>query len=275
MDKAFVNSTWYDKFGLFTKIIEQLGDKMMNLEDIKNLLSFDNKFDLLIMMYPLSDIYLGFADHFNIPVILFVPIGSNSFVNYHTGNINLYSYVPGMLPFSDRMTFMERVLNTMTGIAVQFVHSFVVIPKARELVKKHFPKAQPLDELYDRIALALINSHYSTETPRPYTPNMIQIGGFAVEEAEPLPEELQKYLDNAKNCAIYMSFGSNIRMSYISSDKLNIILKTLSKSKCQILWKMEIDSLPEKSSNIKIEKWVPQKSVLGINIKILNCKIYF
>lgn len=266
-----INTTWYKKAYKFKFFAKSLIDKFMNLEDIQNLLTSANKFDVLIMTYPLSDVYLGFADHFNIPVILFVPTGSLSYVNYHTGNIDPYSYVPHvLLPFSDQMTFLQRVINTLVGLLGELINTFFIMPEARDLLKKYFPEAQSLDELYDRIALVLINSHYSTETPRPYTPNMIQIGGFAVDEFEPLPIDLQNYLDEAKGCAIYFSFGTNIKISIMSDDKVKIILNTLSKSKCKILWNIDVENIQGKPINVRTEIWLPQKSILGISLKQRN-----
>lgn len=246
-------------------MIPKLGDSIYSQESVQDLIRSDSKFDLIIIFNPMSEMLLPFSYRFNAPIILFSPIGSTFFINSITGNISPYSYVPHVFsPYSDNMNFIERVQNTLIGITTEIISYILIRPQFERIIEKYFPNSPPLNELRDNVALALVNSHFSTETPRPYTPNMIQIGGFHVENIDPLPKELQKYLDDSKDGVVYFNFGTNINIADLQTDKLKIILKCLWKLKQNVLWKYDgnLQGIPK---NVRSEKWLPQKSVLGNN----------
>lgn len=243
--------------------IPRLGNIIYEQEAIQNLIKSDSKFDVIIVFHPSGEMFFPLSHRFNAPIILFSALGGNNFLNKLTGNIGPYSYVPNPLsPFTENMTFYERVVNTLMGLGMEIITDFVLHPQYKALSKTHFPEAPPFEELCNNVALALVNSHFSTESPRPYVPNTIQIGGFHVEAAELLPNDLKKFLDEAKDGVIYFSFGTNIHMSVLAQDKMNIVIRSLSKIKQKVLWKFD-GNIEGLSKNIRIEKWLPQKSILG------------
>lgn len=253
-------------------MLPEMGRIILTQDSMQNLLKSNSTFDLIITTYPLSDGFFGLSHHFNAPIILFSPPGANVFINNIAGNINLYSHVPTIFsPLTEDMTFFERVLNTLCGLASEALNTLMFYPQLRDVHKKYFPDAPPLDKLYDNIALTLVNSHFSTESPRPYTPNMIPIGGFNLQEIEPLPKDLQKYLDDSRDGVIYFSLGTIVKSSVLPNSTIKIFMKSFSQIKQNVLWKFEAD-LPEKPRNVRIEKWLPQKSVLG---KIRLGKYFF
>lgn len=84
-------------------------------------------------------------------------------------------------------------------------------PRINEQMHKHFPTAPPLEQLlYNKTALILLNSHPSISEPRPHVPNMIEIGGFHVDEPKALPKVSKylpvttKILTNNSNICLYM-----------------------------------------------------------------------
>lgn len=98
---------------------------------------------------------------------------------------------------------------------------------------------------------------------RPYVPNMIQIGGFYAQTAKKLPDNLQKYLDSAKDGAIIFSFGTNMKIKDMDADKLNALLQGLGKiSPMKVVFKSEIE-LKDAPKNILVSKWLPQNDILG------------
>ena len=106
-----------------------------------------------------------------------------------TGNVLPYSYVPGAGIFiTDEMSFKERVLMTLFNLAI----NTLFIPRRKtahyELLKRYFDNPPTIPELQENVALVLSNSHFSFETVRPYTPNIIPVGGFHVDEPKNLPE---------------------------------------------------------------------------------------
>ena len=66
-----------------------------------------------------------------------------------------------------------------------------------------------------------------------------------------------------------MSFGSVLKASVMSDDKLEALLKVFGKLKQKILWKWETDRMKDKPSNVMLHKWLPQQDVLGHpNVKL-------
>lgn len=63
-----------------------------------------------------------------------------------------------------------------------------------------FPNAKmSFDAALSNVALVLLNSHFSINAPRPYVPNMIEIGGIQVNRE---PNELPKVLKMIIHCEL-------------------------------------------------------------------------
>ncbi|KAJ8917748.1 hypothetical protein NQ315_005199 [Exocentrus adspersus] len=124
------------------------------------------------------------------------------------------------------------------------------------------------DALYN-VSLVLLNSHESIFAPQPHVPCMVEIGGFHVQQPKKLPEDLQKFLDNAKEGVIYFSMGSNLKSKNLPVEKREAILKAFSKRREKVLWKWEDDVLPGQPANVKLGKWLPQQDILAHpNVKL-------
>lgn len=230
----------------------------------QDLIKSKEQFDVMILFSMITEPLVGLAEHLNASVIEFSPIGGNVYINYHENHPGNPSYVPHMiLSYTDTMTFKERLVNTLTSTFTDLFHHFLLMPFFEKLSRETFNNTRPLREMIEDVDLYLINSNAATETPRPYMPNMIQIGGFHLEEEQTLPEDVRSYLDSSEHGVIYFSMGSNVNFSSFEDHQQEAILKSLGKQKLNVLFKCEknIENLPP---NIKVGKWFPQKAVLGI-----------
>lgn len=120
-------------------------------------------------------------------------------------------------------------------------------------------------------SLVFLNSHVSLSNPKPFVPNMIEIGGINIErKVKPLPEELEKFMSSAKNGVIYFSMGSNLKSSQLPVNTINAIVDTFAKLKQRVLWKLDdpsvIENMPE---NVLVKKWFPQVDILANSNVIL------
>lgn len=78
-----------------------------------------------------------------------------------------------MLPYSDEMTFIQRMYNTYVTVYDWIIRRFVYIPAEEALVKKHFSHLEPLpalDELIHSVSLNFVNTHRALSPPRPSMP---------------------------------------------------------------------------------------------------------
>jgi UDP:flavonoid glycosyltransferase YjiC (YdhE family) len=114
------------------------------------------------------------------------------------------------------------------------------------------------------VSLVLVNSHFSSYHVRPYLPNVIEVGGLQVKtKADPLPEDLKNFLDNATDGAILFSLGSNAKSSLLPDKVIKELLKTFSQIKQRVVMKWETNTLAGKPDNVFISKWLPQDDILA------------
>jgi glucuronosyltransferase len=108
------------------------------------------------------------------------------------GNPNPYAYVPGVfLTYSDRMTFWERLTNTLNGLGKRIGRKYNYLPQQDAIARKYFNYTDDLpsiSELESSTALVLLNHHFSLGYPKPLMPNMIQVGGMHIKPAKTLPK---------------------------------------------------------------------------------------
>ena len=75
-------------------------------------------------------------------------------------------------------------------------------------------------------------------------------------------QEIQTFLDEAEDGAIYFSLGSYLQSSLMPKEKMKIFFNVFKKLKQRVLWKFE-EELPEKLHNVMVSKWLPQSDILG------------
>lgn len=241
---------------------------------MKEFLESGSKYDVIIQTYVFNEAYLALSHHFNARVIAFIPFSTMPHILDITGNSAPLSYVP--LPFlglTDDMNFIERTMNVAVGTFMSLLHYYYLLPKQDQIFREHFPHFPPLKEIQnDRVDLVFSNAHFSNESPRPKTPNIIYIGGYHVQEPEPLTPEVQKLLDNAPEGVIFLAFGTNVDTAKLPKEKIDAFIRTFEKIPYKVLLKFD-GILPKKPKNVEVIAWVPQRGVLGISS--MNFNIYF
>uniref|UniRef100_A0A336LRS6 CSON001689 protein n=1 Tax=Culicoides sonorensis TaxID=179676 RepID=A0A336LRS6_CULSO len=236
---------------------------------VQELLKSKPKFDVVVVEIFVNEAMLGFGHHFNAPVVGMSTFGANNWINDMVGTPSPLSYNPHFqLEFTENMSFTQRLQNLFVNIMDFGIMKFWYHPAQKAIYEAVFPEESRLDfekVLKKSVSVALLNSHFSTSYPRPYVPNMIEIGGAQINRKQKaLPTEIQSVLDSATEGAVYFSMGSNIKSTRLPVEKRNAILKTFAKfPKVKFLWKWEDTELPGKPSNVYIQKWWPQDDVLG------------
>ena len=85
-------------------------------------------------------------------------------------------------------------------------------------------------------------------------------------------QDLQKFLDEAKDGFIYFSLGSNVHSNQMPEEKIRAFLEAFSELPQKVLWKWESDILPGQPANVKSGKWLPQQDILG-NISFVRERV--
>lgn len=172
---------------------------------------------------------------------------------------NLLEYLPDLAP---EFGLIPRLKNVFYTLEAHVASELFVFPLQRDLTSQLFPEVPSIEILGYNVSLVLLNSHYSYYKAEPMVPNSIEIGGYHVDPPKKLPEDLQEFLDNATEGAIYFSLGSTVKSKDLPEWKKSIFLDVFKSMRVKVLWKFEAD-LPGKPDNVLIKSWMPQQDVLG------------
>ncbi|XP_024874742.1 UDP-glucuronosyltransferase 2B2-like, partial [Temnothorax curvispinosus] len=76
-------------------------------------------------------------------------------------------------------------------------------------------------------------------------------------------QDVRIFLDGAKNGAIIISLGTNVKWKHLNLDTVKSVIRALSKLKQRVLWKLDIEVPFEIPENVMVMKWMPQSEVLS------------
>ena len=237
----------------------------LKIPEVRQLIKSDEKFDLILFETFNTYCFLGFVHKFKAPFISLSSHEIMPWVHNQIGSPDNPSYVPNhFLGLSLQKSFLDRVINSiMTGFA-NFVFEMIYQWPSQKIVEEVFgPGVPPLSEIAKTTCAVLSNTHYSLFGSRPKVPNEVDIGGLHIRSVKPLPDDLKKFLDEASEGVLLFSWGSMIQSSSLPKEKLEAILGVFGSIPRKVIWKWEIEELPEQPSNLMILKWLPQFDILS------------
>ena len=167
------------EFGMASKGAQ----KLMALKD-------KEKFDVIIIDVTVEECFLGFVPIFgNPPVIAITAFVSPPWYSIFVGNPQLLSFTNTyLMPFTDHMTFFQRMANFVIHNYVLYYRKFHHLPIMDNIAQKYFGKSTPLpSEIEKNFSLVMVNTHYSLDYPRPLVPAMITVGGMHITPGKELP----------------------------------------------------------------------------------------
>ncbi|XP_057667366.1 UDP-glycosyltransferase UGT5-like [Diorhabda carinulata] len=256
-------------FFTFMETLDLITEMTLNHSTTQKMIKEKPKYDVVIITHFNFEALKALAPHFGAHQVVFFNLGASNWINHLVGTPSLPSIDPTlMLQYTGQMDFKQRLFNTIFCTVQYLYNNFVIYPRHKELVHKYISEDLDLDKILYNVSLALYNSHVSLDRPTAEVPCTKNIGGFHIRPPKKLPEDLRKYLDDAKDGVIYFSMGSTVQSADFPPKTKEAILKAFSKRKEKVLWKFEED-LPGKPPNVKIDKWLPQMDILAHpNIKL-------
>ncbi|KAF2892702.1 hypothetical protein ILUMI_13474 [Ignelater luminosus] len=221
-------------------------------------------FDLVIVEYFLPASF-AFSELYNCPLIgvtsLSPPLNGLDVV----GNPSHPVLNPDFfLPFADELEFSDRITSFLHSIWFRYYHHYHLLPRQDEIAKKYIGKnLSYVGDIEKNVSMLFVNENLLIHPVRPSVPALVQLGSMHIRKPKPLPKDLQKEFDAAKEGVVYFSLGSNVRSASLSADVREKIIGALSEIPYKVLWKWEDESLPDQPKNVIIRKWLPQQDVLG------------
>ncbi|XP_062549714.1 UDP-glycosyltransferase UGT5-like [Armigeres subalbatus] len=272
----YKSSNWFTApFHMLYFLYEMFPDGMcgfvLNHPNVVKLLNSDEKFDVVLVQTFITEALYGFAQHFDAPLISFSTLGSSLWTDNLVGTSATPSYAAHfLLSYTDNMSFWQRFYNTIITAYDKLYYEWRYLPVQKKLYDAAFPNAKlTFEQQMKNVSLVFLNTHFSLGNPRSYPPNMIDAGGIQIQETKPLPQDLQKYLDDAKDGVIYFCMGSNIKSTHLPEEKRNAFLKAFSKLKQRVVWKFEDETMLNQPPNLMVRAWLPQNDILAHpNVKL-------
>ncbi|CAG9793379.1 unnamed protein product [Diatraea saccharalis] len=231
----------------------------------------DERFDAVIVEWLFTEIYSGFSSVFQCPLIWSSSMEPHTLVLWLIDEAPSPAYVPDIissikLPFDfwkrvkNLWIFMERILLNWSALSKESsIYDAGFGPSAI----KRGVKLSPLAEVMYNGSLMLGNSHVSLGQPIKLPANYKSILGYHIpQKIDPLPESIQRVMDNARNGVIYFSMGSMLNSTTFPSKLKKGLLEMFGGLKQTVLWKFE-EAVPDLPKNIHIVQWAPQQSILA------------
>ncbi|XP_073825570.1 UDP-glycosyltransferase UGT5-like [Musca autumnalis] len=256
----------WQEMSMYSEFFYNVTETVFKNSAVQDLLKNEH-FDLVIMETLLTDAWYSLGRHFGAPMIGVSSFGTDPVIDELMGNMSPFSYTPLVtIGYTDHMTYMERMWNVIYQLMELLHVRWVTLPRHRKLMATHMPHIQEdLWELRTNFSLMLLNQHFSLSFPRSYVPSMVEVGGFQIHyKPNPLPEDIQQFINSSPEDVIYFSMGSNIKSKDFPPERLQMIIEIFRKLPYKILWKFENPQLPvEKPPNLFIKPWFPQSDILA------------
>ncbi len=211
--------SFLNKLNLIFNVGVSMTNYTLRHDVVQKFLDTKVKFDVIVMEVFMNEAFLGLGHYFQAPIVGFSTFGASKWSNDMVGNPTPMSYIPHFqVKFSDRMTFFQRVGNVLMYLSESVFMDWFYMGRQEQLYNEIFPDPKPkLDTLHKNVSLVLLNNHFSLHFPRPYVPNMIEVGGLQINRTpKKLPSDLQIILDEAVHGVIYFSLGTNIKSQHSS-----------------------------------------------------------
>ncbi|CAB0016301.1 unnamed protein product [Nesidiocoris tenuis] len=224
----------------------------------------NRRFDLTIAESFNTDVYLSLAYRLKTPLVLISSHQITSWAASCLANPQELSYTPHILSSigPGQASFADRLQNAVESAAGLFLYETFFVTRSTAAARSAVGDLPDLGRVCSDAALLLVATHFTVNGPRPWNPNVVEVGGINVLEPKALPKDLQQLLDNSHDGVIYFSMGTVLKASTLSESKRSAFLKTFAGLKQTVLWKWD-GSLEGKPANVHTSAWYPQRDIFA------------
>ena len=221
----------------------------------------EGHFDLFILDYidSCGRIMIDFVD---IPSILYSNFGFSVESELFSPMPLAYTPMP-LTPYSDHMSYLQRVRNVVEYSLTMFLYRFSFLPAFQSLRSKYNLNATlSVEDAYTRAQLVMVNTEFSLDYPRPIMPNIVTIGGLFYEAPQPLQRRLQDFVDGAPSGVFVVSFGSVI--DRLEKSRAELLARAFaSMPQYRFVWRLKGHPPNGLQNNTLLMDWIPQNDLLG------------
>ncbi|CAH1264487.1 UGT2B17 [Branchiostoma lanceolatum] len=193
----------------------------------------------------------------NIPlVIMEAPFIMSGFLEYAT-----QAPVPVATFYSFRTDFRQRLKSLVWHcFAGALMRAYA--GRFRPIASRALGYETTILELMAEADLFLMRGDFIMHPPHPAMPNMVYIGGYHVQNVNPLPKELERFLQDAGDAGVVvLSFGSYAKA--IGMEKAEMLAAGLARVPFKVIWKFQGQRPKNTGENTLLMKWIPQNDLLA------------
>uniref|UniRef100_A0A915JD65 glucuronosyltransferase n=1 Tax=Romanomermis culicivorax TaxID=13658 RepID=A0A915JD65_ROMCU len=192
----------------------------------------------------------GMAEVLEINTTIWLSSGlMNDIQGWASGAPSPPSFVPNLLsPYTDRMTFYERLSNFWKFTFSYFIYHFRHNRPQNEIFRL-VSKNPNFPDLWTKLApkaSILLNNDLFLDNARPWSHNVKYIGGDGLEKFSKLDDYWSKIIADDHRDLVIISFGSIANTSGLA---------------CSLC------TMHEPPKNVLLMEWLPQKELLDTNLK--------
>ncbi|XP_060942406.1 UDP-glucuronosyltransferase 2C1-like [Limanda limanda] len=244
-----VHSIWY---GALTQLLD---DENM----VKRLR--DAQYDL-VLTDPAAAAGVLLAKYLQLPLVLnvrWIPSGDGQFAI--APSPLSYIPVPGS-GLTDKMNFMQRIKNLFFYGIILFQNKFLIGPIYDVACSKYIEGECDIMSMLQDADIWLFRSDFVFDFPRPTMPNVIYIGGFQCKPAQPLPADLEQFVQSAgEHGVIIMTLGTLVNT--LPKEAADEIASVFAKMPQKVIWRHKGERPSTLGNNTLIVDWMPQRDLLG------------
>lgn len=202
--------TLFEHLSVAYRIIPK-ADEMRRCEWLVNLVKMKSRseFDALVIEPFDSEVLTGLGYKLEVPVIYVFPNVLYPWLYERLGMPMNPAYM-AVFPFLEadvHKTLLSRAVNVVLYAASMTVFKLYLRRTSDREIKLFFGRDTPgIEQMAVNVSLVLSNTHFTVNPSSPVSPNVIQIGGVNVDDAEPLPEVGR--LSNSFSCLFMMTRGA-------------------------------------------------------------------
>ncbi|KAK7573741.1 hypothetical protein V9T40_010932 [Parthenolecanium corni] len=220
---------------------------------------------LFVELVPAYECYIPLAEKFKIPVI--GTLSSRPWM--HTsdvfGDLHPLSIPTLWSPLPKKMSFFQRLENIIQNAYASLLIKYIWEAPLSDFLDQYFPDFDL--KRHRAISLIFTINHVSV-LATPLIPKVVEVTGIHLPPVKPLPQMIEKFINESENGVILLSFGSIANSNVIDSRLRNIFRDTFSCIQQRVIWKFD-KNIERISENVLVSDWIPQSDILAHkNVKL-------
>lgn len=169
-----------------------LCEKIINSEVFEEFVRGDGEYDVVLMEYFNMDCMLGIVHNYGKPSVGLISCTMLPWTPSRAGAPDNPAYVPNtMLPFTENMSFFERLENMVVLYFYNIWYDFTIWRTERRILETRLGRSlPPLSDIAKNTSVVLVNTHHTLNGVKVVPPSIVEVGGIHLHNrtAQPLPK---------------------------------------------------------------------------------------